>query len=248
MMTYGRFFSLMPATEKLFHSEPYLTECRATVLGVHENLVVFDKTIFYAESGGQDSDSGFVNKCKVIDVQKYGGDNFFIPKGDCIKINTYFVHVFEGNVPFSVGDEVELNIDWDKRYKIMQYHSLSHYLYAVVNEMIIAVAPDGDFPFTKGCHICIDSARFDYANSIPSEWIPVVEEKVNMLISSGVDITMTRFDGTDDIFIWSSSGISIPCGGTHVKNSSEIKGVANVKRKAKGKGNVRIYVELQDVA
>lgn len=242
-MNYGQFFSKMKATEKLFHSDPYLTKCKAIVVGVHENLVVFDRTIFYAESGGQEPDYGVVNGYSVIDVQKYGGDNFFIPKGDCVRINTYIVHIFEDVVPFCIGEEVELEIDWDRRYKLMQYHSLSHYLYAVINEMIIA-EDDEDFPFTKGCHICVDSARFDYANTIPSEWIPIIEEKVRALVHANYDIRMIKIDGTDDIFNWNSLDINIPCGGTHVKNSLEIKGNIHVKRKAKGKGNVRIYIEL----
>ena len=59
-------------TQKLFWQDPYLTECTSKVTSIDGNKVKLDQTIFYAFSGGQQSDEGTINDIKVINAVKEG--------------------------------------------------------------------------------------------------------------------------------------------------------------------------------
>lgn len=56
--------------KKIFWENPYLTECNTTIKTVHGNKITLDETIFYALSGGQESDSGTIGGYPVLNVQK----------------------------------------------------------------------------------------------------------------------------------------------------------------------------------
>ena len=59
-------------TKKLFWKDPYQTTCTAKVTQINGNIIMLDQTIFYAFSGGQESDSGTINGIKVINATKIG--------------------------------------------------------------------------------------------------------------------------------------------------------------------------------
>ncbi len=234
-------FANMPPTEKVFHHDEYATRCAAQVLAVQDDLAVFDRSIFYAESGGQVADHGTVSGRRVIDVRKAGGDPYFLPNGDCLRINTYFVHQFDAPVDLRVGDTVEMEIDWERRYQNMQMHSLAHFLF---HSITVYLESEGRPAMTKGCYIALDSARFDFATQIDSAALPEIEERVKSLAGADLEAKVSPFDDADDVFMWSCGGIDIPCGGTHVRNSSEIRGDIHVKRRSKGRQGTRVYVTL----
>ncbi|GAB7211540.1 alanyl-tRNA editing protein [Dickeya oryzae] len=112
------------------------------------------KPFFYAESGGQVSDLGWVGDNVVIDVQKRLGEfhsvknkNISVPT---VKINTRIIHTFANPVSFHVGDTVEMKINWERRYKIMKHHTLSHFLFHAIDNFF----KENNFDmFLKGCAI-----------------------------------------------------------------------------------------------
>ncbi|GAB7215709.1 alanyl-tRNA editing protein [Dickeya oryzae] len=112
------------------------------------------KPFFYAESGGQVSDLGWVGDNVVIDVQKRLGEfhsvknkNISVPT---VKINTRIIHTFANPVNFHVGDIVEMKINWERRYKIMKHHTLSHFLFHAIDNFF----KENNFDmFLKGCAI-----------------------------------------------------------------------------------------------
>jgi len=85
----------------LFYKDPYLKETDAIIVDIKDNIVWLDRTIFFAEKGGQVSDQGWINDIKVIDVkpEDYG-------------------HILEKPAPFKVGEKVHLKLDWERRYRI----------------------------------------------------------------------------------------------------------------------------------
>lgn len=235
----------LPTTEKLWIKEPYLTECEVTVLYVQDNYIITDRTVFYAESGGQVADQGWINDVRVNDVQKQPGRVIHPTHPDVdvpsVHINTVVVHIVDLNHSLKAGQTVTMRLDWPSRYLHMRYHSASHFLYHAVAKYY---GKDGKSPLTKGCYIYSESARFDYAGTLSSDYISEVSELANMLIKKGKDIIMEPDSQTEEISYWKYEDIIIPCGGTHVKNASEI-GPIRVKRKKSGKSTTRIYAYLE---
>lgn len=60
------------SVEKLFWQDPYRTECDVQIVSVNGNVVTVDQTIFYAFSGGQESDTGWIGELRVIEARKDG--------------------------------------------------------------------------------------------------------------------------------------------------------------------------------
>jgi alanyl-tRNA synthetase len=214
---------LLPPTEKIWIDNPYLTECEATVLHVKDNYIVTDRTVFYAESGGQVADQGWIDGNFVTDVQKQPGYLIHIRRTDIdvpsVQINTVVVHVVEAGHSLQVGQKVKMHLNWQLRYIHMRYHSASHFLYYAVSRIY---GKDGKSPYTRGCYIYSEGARFDYADTLDSSLLSEVSFLVNDLISKGEEIVMEPDPNTKEISYWRYEDIIIPCGGTHVRSAAEI--------------------------
>ncbi len=237
----------LPGTEKLYLLDPYLTECEATVLHVEGNLIVTDRTPFYAESGGQVADIGTICGVRVEDVQKRPGKPVFIKPQEnrfgvpvpMVQIGSVIVHHCATEPDFGVGDKVNMKIDWDYRYANMRNHSASHFLFEAVRRVYLEVPP------VKGCYIYNKSSRFDYAGKLEPARIPEVEAMANSWIARGEPIVMEPDKRTNEVSYWLYGDIVIPCGGTHVKSASELAPI-RVRRKSQGKRVDRVYAMLQD--
>src|SRR3989338_2308667 len=107
------------ATQKLFWRDPYQTESTATVTEVNGNKVKLNQTIFFAFSGGQESDEGTIGGIKVIEAVKQGD------KENIIDIE----YTLEREPDFKVGDGVNVIIDGERRKKLMRLHSATHIAY-----------------------------------------------------------------------------------------------------------------------
>ncbi|MDD3289248.1 MAG: alanyl-tRNA editing protein [Alphaproteobacteria bacterium] len=230
----------LPPTEKLFNEDPYIKQVEATVIFVQGPYVVTDKTVFYAESGGQASDTGMINGLKVVDVAKRGGNRLVVKKEGievpAVTIDTTIVHMLAEDAPFKIGDKVNMEIDWPRRYNLMRYHSASHFLYYAAHKVY---DKEGDEIFTKGCSISDEGARFDFFGDIDGARIPEVEKIANDLISAPAIITMEAEALTKDIHYWRCGNIVIPCGGTHVRSTEELAPI-KVKRTKKGQNTTRL--------
>ena len=227
-------------TEKLFNEDPYLKETEAKVLFVSGPYVITDKTVFYAESGGQASDSGVIDGIKVFDVAKKGGHRLVVERSDidvpAVTVDTIIVHQLEKDAPFKAGDTIKMEIDWPRRYNAMRYHSASHFLFYAAHK--VYDKPD-DTLFTKGCSINNGGARFDFFGSLDGAQIPEVEKLANDLINQDLPIVMEPEPLTKEIHYWRCGDIIIPCGGTHVYSTKELASI-RVKRSKKGKTTTRI--------
>ena len=229
-------------TEELFRNDSYLKELDVIISDITPEGLIFDKTIFYPEGGGQPGDEGFVisdeNKTRVLGT-KY--------------INQKLVHLVEETQDFKKNDKVKLELDWSRRYSHMQVHTCLHLLCSII-----------PYPVTGGS-IGDGRGRLDF----DLETKPNKEDVLNSLNELICDdhtisissITDDELDQNPDLVRTMSvkpprgSGtirmIKIgedidfqPCGGTHVKKTSEIKLVKSVKIENKGKMNKRIIVNF----
>jgi len=95
-------------TVKIFWETPYLSKLTTVVESVCGNQVTLYDTIFYAFSGGQESDMGTINDYPVLCATKNKSDIYYtLPENHKIRKN----------------DTVCISIDWNRRYKLMRLHS-----------------------------------------------------------------------------------------------------------------------------
>merc|ERR1711936_419049 len=135
--------------------------------------LLLDKTAFYAEQGGQIYDEGFIvkgeNEMRVTNVQVRGG---------------YVLHMGPVEGTFAVGDEVECNIDEERRYQVMGNHSGTH----ILNFALRRVLKDG--ADQRGSLVAPERLRFDFTHKCamtPAE-VKKVEEIANDMINKNQEI------------------------------------------------------------
>lgn len=234
-------------TEQTYLDDCYKKELDASVLQSAGNEIILNKTIFYAAGGGQPSDDGSIfrgpEEFKVSDVKKVNGE---------------IIHVIDRE-GLNKGDKVHLKINWERRYKIMRYHTATHVLCSVINEATNARI--------TGNQLSDDKTRIDFdLENFDREKLKEYEKKTNELIKEGrnVDITLLpreeamKLKGVvklanvlppdiENLRIIDISGIDQQaCGGTHLKNTSEIGEIEIIKAENKGKSNRRVTFILKD--
>ena len=198
---------------------------------------------FYAESGGQVSDSGYLKndncKLEVMDVIK-------APNGQ----HLLYVKVLEGTV--NKGDKILTHVLKEKRLAIMKNHSSVHLLQRSLQELL------GNSVHQAGSKVDENMLRFDfnYQGKLSDELIIKVEELVNKRINVGYDVTieylpikeaikkgaMALFsDKYGDIVRVVTIGDSIElCAGTHIDNTKNIGRFAIASVENKGTDTYRV--------
>lgn len=224
-------------TTRLFDTEPYATIALAEVLSCEETehnkrkmyALVLDLTIFFPEEGGQSPDKGTINNIEVLDVQVDGED---------------IIHYID--TVLTVGESVQLSIDWRHRFSNMQQHSGEHIFSGTVHRL---------FGFDNvGFHLSDNSVTMDFSGVLSAEDIKKVEDIVNEAISKNVDIiaeypssevletldyrSKKEIDGP--VRIVTVDGYDIcACCAPHVARTGEI-GIFKVIHATNYKGGVRI--------
>ncbi|MDP4229005.1 MAG: alanine--tRNA ligase [Bacteroidota bacterium] len=202
-------------------------EDAGSVLLASENLVVLDRTPFYAESGGQISDTGVLvvdgNPFHVTDVRKLGG--------------AAIAHIIEGEgSAISEGSRAIATIDRTRRYDIMRNHSATHLLHSALRQIL------GEHVHQAGSLVTENRLRFDFAHyqKVAAEELHNIEELVNDKIREAIKLQHHRNIPFEEakkmgalMFFGDKYGSSVNvvdfgpfsrefCGGTHVQNTSEI--------------------------
>jgi alanyl-tRNA synthetase len=217
-------FIKLKKTEDLFYLKPYESEFKAKVVYVKDNVVVLDRTLFYPESGGQISDTGEINKIKVVDVQKTE--------------NGVILHFLEKKSnKIKKGMVVNGKIDWERRYMLMKMHSATHVLLSSARKIL------GEHVFQAGARKEPVFSRLDirHHKRISSEELKRIEEEANRIVWNDIEIKkyfMNKIDAEKKFgFVLYQGGVQeskririveIPsidvqaCGGLHVKRTSEI--------------------------
>ena len=237
------------ATDCLFRDDSYLQSCTANVVALTDKGIVLNRTVFYATSGGQPGDTGWLRTESGVSI----------PIANAVytdKAKTEIAHVpAEGanTSAIKVGDTVTASIDWEKRYARMRMHTALHLLSAVL-----------PYPVTGGS-VGNGDGRLDF--DIPDAGLDKDEitAKLNEMIASGAPVTSRWIDdaeleanpglvktmsvappkGTGKIRLIEIKGLDLqPCGGTHVRSAAEIGEVAITGIEKKGKQNRRVRLAL----
>jgi alanyl-tRNA synthetase len=203
-------------TERLYYTDPYLTEFTAHVVGVVQidgrSGVVLDRTAFYPTSGGQPFDTGAIGAARVIDV---------IDQED-----GRIVHVVEGGVP---GGGVSGRVDWARRFEHMQQHTGQHVLSAAFDQQSNAR--------TVSFHLGSASATIDLAREVSAAEIASAEDAANRVVWEDRPVAIRFVDAADaaalplrkesarsgTLRIIDVEGFDVSaCGGTHVARTGAI--------------------------
>lgn len=231
-------------TKELFREDSYLKTCTATVTESGENLVRFNETIFYPLGGGQPGDTGRISweggSARILDTRNVDGD---------------IAHLLEdGAASPSIGATVELEIDWDRRYRHMRMHTAMHLLgtvlhYGVTGGNISAEKSRLDFDMED----TIDKETVSAAlaelvagnHAVSCRWISEEELDANPELVRTMSVQPPR--GKGSIRLLDIEGIDLqPCGGTHLRSTSEVGAVRIGKVEKKGRHNRRVNIHLDD--
>jgi alanyl-tRNA synthetase len=212
-------------TKKIFWQDPYLTELETVVQTASGNQITVAETIFYAFSGGQESDSGSIGGYKVLEAKKDGKEIFY---------------TLEENHFLKANDTVKICIDWERRYKLMRLHFAAE----IVLELVCQRFPD---VIKVGAHIAQDKSRidFEWSQNI-SPFIALLQQDAQNIIDSNQEIISAFSDESNERRYWKINEFSqVPCGGTHIKITREM-GIIRLKRANPGKGRERIEIYVSE--
>jgi Ser-tRNA(Ala) deacylase AlaX len=245
-------------TCKLYLDDSYLFECQGSKLIAIEDYpkesnfyaMIFDKTIFHPQGGGQPSDEGNIeNKSKsiLVNLNTIGYDR----ERDLV-LHKISKEEFS-KLAIQLNDEFDMKINEDKRRLYARLHSAGHLLDISVNKIGLNLVPGKGYHFQDGPYV-------EYSGTVDKSKIPSLVEEIekisNEIISQSTfeNQTISKFydfeDGKKEFgtipsylpenkpFRWVKllkEDLGCPCGGTHVKHVKDIQSMKINKITNKGK-------------
>ncbi|PZQ54464.1 MAG: Ala-tRNA(Pro) hydrolase, partial [Variovorax paradoxus] len=144
-------------TLDLFRTDAYLRDCEARVLRADADGVVLDRTVFYPLGGGQAGDAGVLRladgaELAIADTRK-GKDAEGRPTAEIVHVPAPGQEAQLGRL--AAGDTVTARIDWERRHRLMRFHTATHLLCHLVAQPV------------NGCSITPEYARLDFHMTDP---------------------------------------------------------------------------------
>ena len=204
-------------TEKLYYEDQYLarftaraTDCREAAGGRWE--IKLDRSAFYPEGGGQPGDTGRIGSARVLDTVERGGD---------------ILHVADG--PVGLGEELDCEVDWQRRFDFMQQHSGEHIVSGLIHSR---------FGYDNvGFHMGAEVVAIDFNGLIGPEELREIEYEANRAVWRDAEVGIRLLSGEALKAVSYRSKKEIPgevrlvefpgydvcaCCGTHVRRTGEI--------------------------
>jgi misacylated tRNA(Ala) deacylase len=243
-------------TGELFRAEPYLRSCEATIVAVDPEGIVLDRTVFYPVGGGQAGDAGVLQlergasiaiadtrKAKYAEGQFTGGIWHVPAPGQEAAL-----------AALKAGQKVTATLDWERRHKLMRFHTATHLLCHLVPQLV------------NGCSITPDYARLDFNMTDPLDKDQltagiarlvaqghavaigsITDEELDANPSLVKSMSVQPPRGTGRIRTIRVGGHDSavdyqPCGGTHVANTAEIGAVVVTKIEKKSATTRRVVL------
>jgi misacylated tRNA(Ala) deacylase len=231
---------------ELYHTDSYLREMDAIVTRAEEGRIALDRTVFYAQGGGQLADRGVVSwaggAARVADVRR---------------VDDAVWHMIEGAVP-AEGMPIRGVLDWERRYALMRTHTATHILNGVIWRDYGALV--------TGAAVEVGHGRLDFElERMSLEFAEEVEARVNAEVEADRDVRV-RFlprdevlatpglvrskwvappEGVTEVRVVEIVGLDMQAdGGTHVARTGEVGRIRVVGRESKGRMNKRLRIAL----
>lgn len=237
-------------TEAVFREDAYLRQAEGTVAGINgRGGIILDRTIFYATSGGQPGDTGFLGRAD--------GSRIAIAATVTGETKDEIIHVPAADQPLpEPGERLSLAIDWERRLRLMRMHTACH--------LLTVVCP---FPIT-GASVAEDNSRVDFDipetgyakedvtarlmelvaadHPVSTRWITDEELAANPGLVKSKNVRPPSGTGRIRLVcIGDRQAIdSQPCGGTHVASTGEVGEIHIGKIEKKGRENRRFRIRF----
>ncbi len=235
-------------TEELFLEDAYVKEFEARVVKLDGREILLGRTVFYPGGGGQPPDKGTLGigpiNANVVDARREGNS---------------IVHVLDRAIPGTVRD-LKGELDWERRYAHMRYHTALHVLSGVIWKSFDAKVTGGQMRAGR--------ARMDF--SFPGEWsgevVGEIERRTNEALAEERPVSvyeLPREEALRDPDLIRTQVNLVPervktiriveieeldtqaDGGTHVANTKEVGELEITGHKSKGRQNKRIEFALR---
>jgi len=222
--------------EKLFYNDSFATTFTAEVVDCFENkdhfAIVLDKTLFYPEGGGQPCDHGVIrfggNTAEIFDVREKNG-----------------VICHYSRTPIEVGTVIDGEIDFERRFDLMQQHTGEHIVSGIVHSL---------FGYDNvGFHLSEKDMSLDFSGPLTKEDIDRVVDMANDIIIKNQPVT-ADYPDISKLEYRSKKALEGPvrivtageadvcaCCGTHLATTGQVQMVA-VKDSMNYKGGTRIFL------
>jgi misacylated tRNA(Ala) deacylase len=245
----------MTAGEQISFRDAYARSSVARVRGIEQGetpLLILDRTVFYPGGGGQPADRGTLLRASdgrtwtVASARKVGGEIGHVLEAD-------------GELP-AEGDELQVDIDWARRYELMRTHTALHALCGVVWRDYGAQVTGGNMEPGSG--------RMDFEfERMGGDLVDEIETKVNAELAAARDVLVnvlprdeafaipdlirTKINllppGIETVRTIEIVGLDLQAdGGTHVANTREVGRIRVTGYESKGRINKRIRIALDD--
>jgi misacylated tRNA(Ala) deacylase len=235
-------------TERIYSTDAYASAMTASVVGSDpdDGRILLDRTVFYPGGGGQPHDTGAL---------WIGDDRLDVTRVTADRDGVW--HWVEGSLP-SLRTALRGELDWERRYRLMQTHTAMHALCGVVWEKYRSPVTGGNMKPGEG-RLDFELPDWDPDDKAPLEaelnrqleralpvelsFLPrneadqdpsLIRTKVNLLPASLTEVRVIDIVGLD----------RQADGGTHVNGTHEIGGVQVAKIESKGKGFRRIRLTI----
>ena len=236
-------------TLPLFGEDAYLKEAPAKIIALSgENGIILDRSIYYPTGGGQPGDTGSI----VVN-----GDTFSVEETIKGENGNIILLLADGLSSLNIGDSVTQFLNWDMRYAHMKVHTALHLLSVAI-----------PLPVTGGAITAL-KGRLDFNMPEAIENKDELTDKLNQLILADYEITESWISdeelhanpglvktmsvkpptgaGRVRLVRIGNADTQIdlqPCGGTHVKRTSEIGMMHLGKMQKKGQLNRRVNINF----
>ncbi|MGR4000755.1 MAG: alanyl-tRNA editing protein [Alphaproteobacteria bacterium] len=236
-----------PPTLRLYEDDSYLRSCNAIVIDSAPGRVRLNQTILYAEGGGQPGDHGTIttsngNTISVTNSKKAEGNPSAI-----------WHSLANESLVVNAGENVKVEVEWQRRHRLMRMHTAMHLLCACVNGAVTGgqvgdqrgridfnIPPDAINKESLHQHI---NELIEKNIKVSPRWVNDSELDANPELVRTMSVSPPR--GSGRIRLLEIKGVDLqPCGGTHVLHTGEIKPLIIGKIENKGRHNRRINIRF----
>jgi len=238
----------VPETKAMYYYDYAKNKFKAKIVKVIGNKVILNETYFYPTSGGQLHDTGKINDEEVVDVFKQGN---------------VIVHALKEKTNFQKNQEVDCEIDLQRRLQLAKHHTSTHIVNAAARKVL------GNHINQAGAKKDVGYATIDLTHyqSITDEELEKIEEEANKFVKESLNVhssflPRTEAEQTYGMTIYQGGavpgkllriinidGVDVEaCGGTHLKNTAEAGEIKILKSAKISDGIVRLYFTAGEAA